>query len=74
MHLGMADYEITVQKRESDSDRRLLWIVPPPSATETGSGIRQVRSNAEVYAVADELGVAREDVQWDGGDFEAEPG
>jgi hypothetical protein len=70
----MADYEITVQKRETDADRRLMWITPPPSPDETGSGIRQVRSNDEVYAVADELGVAHDAVTWDGGDFDNEDG
>lgn len=68
----MADYEITVQKREASADRRLLWIMPPPSPDETGSGIRQVRSNDEVYAVADELGVPHDAVSWDGGDFDHE--
>jgi hypothetical protein len=68
----MADYEITVQKREANSDRRLLWIVPPPTADETGSGIRKVTNNDEVYALADELGVSHDAVIWDGGDFEHE--
>jgi hypothetical protein len=69
---GMADYEMTVAKRETDADRRVLWIVPPPSTDETGSGIRQVRSNDEVFAIADELGVPHDDVTWDGGDFDHE--
>jgi hypothetical protein len=68
----MPDYEMTVKAREADSDRRLLWIVPPPSAEDTASGIRQVHSNDEVFAIANELGVPREAVQWEGGDFDHE--